>query len=275
MLTKSDTLKRHRRWWCGDPWGPWRWRPGRGSRDAPWRSPRRYACGRCGHGDGREHPWYRLPRPSCSAGGRRGHPWCPIDELSMSANWFPSGVRGGWEHRSKKLTIACSAKARISLIALGARFLKLTPWHYNSGKEVAISLPPECHLLEKTLRDECFWSFGHSGLHKTNSSFVFRVRICVDASEDFFKISSRLSLSRSRQKTKVPCPTCRFLHRSWWGWWCDIEGDWFPIPPSNAHTHQPTPHTFFSVTNSILQEKFLVLCPLYASRTESYSNRRR
>lgn len=43
----------------------------------------------------------------------------------------------------------------------------------------------------------------------------------------------------------------------------------------DAHTHQPTPHTFFSVTNSILQEKFLVLCPLYASRTESYSNRRR
>ena len=40
-------------------------------------------------------------------------------------------------------------------MALGARFLKETPWHYNSGKEVAISLPPECHLLEKTLRDEC------------------------------------------------------------------------------------------------------------------------
>lgn len=28
----------------------------------------------------------------------------------------------------KKLTIACSAKARISLMARGARFLKLTPW---------------------------------------------------------------------------------------------------------------------------------------------------
>lgn len=31
--------------------------------------------------------------------------------------------------------MAFSAKARISLIARGARFLKLTPWHYNQWKE--------------------------------------------------------------------------------------------------------------------------------------------
>src|SRR3954470_5229178 len=86
-------------------------------------------------------------------------------------------------------------------MARGARFLKLTPWHYNSGKEVAISLPPECHLQEKTLRDECLWSFGHSGLHKTNSSFVFRVRTCVDASEDFFKFFSRFVCVATRQQS--------------------------------------------------------------------------
>ena len=96
-----------------------------------------------------------------------------------------------------KLTIACSAKARISLMALGARFLKLTPWHYISGKEVTISLPPECHLQEKTLRDECLWSFGHSGLHKTNSSFVFRVRMC-GCEKGFFKSFFAVSICNDR-----------------------------------------------------------------------------
>lgn len=133
-------------------------------------------------------------------------------------------------------------------MALGARFLKLTPWHYNSGKEVTISLPPECHLLEKTLRDECFWSFGHSGLHKTNSSFVFRVRICVDASEDFFKIFSRLSRGVDKQTKKCHVLPADFStgHGEDGGvaW-----GDWFPIPPS-THTH--TNHT----THILFRNKF-------------------
>lgn len=34
----------------------------------------------------------------------------------------------------KKLTMACSAKERISLIARGARFLKLTPCTYKVKK---------------------------------------------------------------------------------------------------------------------------------------------
>lgn len=41
------------------------------------------------------------------------------------------GNRSGLLDMRAKLTMACSAKARISLMARGARFLKLTPWHYN------------------------------------------------------------------------------------------------------------------------------------------------
>ena len=150
--------------------------------------------------------------------------------------------------------MACSAKARISLMALGARFLKLTPWHYISGKEVTISLPPECHLQEKTLRDECLWSFGHSGLHKTNSSFVFRVRMCGCEPKTFSRPSSR-SLSVTTDKSTIAL--FRFLCRSWHGLVVWHWGVGFPYIP-DAHI----PHTFFSVTNSMLQEKFLVLCPL-------------
>lgn len=51
-----------------------------------------------------------------------------------------------------RLTMACSAKARISLMARGARFLKLTPW-VCIPKEVVISLPSECHLVESRLCD--------------------------------------------------------------------------------------------------------------------------
>lgn len=51
-----------------------------------------------------------------------------------------------------RLTMACSAKARISLMARGARFLKLTPW-VCIPKEVVISLPSECHLVESGLCD--------------------------------------------------------------------------------------------------------------------------
>jgi len=39
------------------------------------------------------------------------------------------------EDREEKLTMECSAKLRISLIARGARFLKVTPWHYKSQKK--------------------------------------------------------------------------------------------------------------------------------------------
>jgi hypothetical protein len=161
----------------------------------------------------------------------------------MLADCFPIGVR---ERRALlKLTIACSAKARISLMALGARFLKLTPWHYNSGKEVTISLPPECHLLEKTLRDECFWSFGHSGLHKTNSSFVFRVRICVDASEDFFKISSRLSRGVDKQTKNAMSylqisPQVMVRMVEW-----HKGGLGFPFHPRRTHTPTHTTHILF------------------------------
>lgn len=39
-------------------------------------------------------------------------------------------------------TMACSAKARISLMARGARFLKLTPWHYIPTKKLQLVFRP-------------------------------------------------------------------------------------------------------------------------------------
>lgn len=49
-----------------------------------------------------------------------------LGALSVNVSgWF---TRVGGSQMEGTLTIACSAKARISLIARGARFLKLTPW---------------------------------------------------------------------------------------------------------------------------------------------------
>lgn len=50
---------------------------------------------------------------------------------------------------STKLTIACSAKARISLMALGARFLKLTPWHYIPQKKLQSVFRPNAICKRK------------------------------------------------------------------------------------------------------------------------------
>lgn len=82
----------------------------------------------------------------------------------------------------------CSAKARTSLIARGARFLKVTLWHYSYHKKREISLPPECHLFcskkkifdVKNLQIFC----GHKGgLHQTNSSFFGRAGSCSSERE--------------------------------------------------------------------------------------------
>lgn len=56
------------------------------------------------------------------------------------------------------LTIAFSAKARTSLIARGARFLKVTPWHYSYHKKrrnQSSARMPCCvkkHLIQKSAR---------------------------------------------------------------------------------------------------------------------------
>lgn len=73
--------------------------------------------------------------------------------------------------------MAFSAKARISLIARGARFLKLTPWHYNQWKEgLQLVFRPNAIWEEIEDPDPCenfFW-FGHrGGLHKTNFFFLW------------------------------------------------------------------------------------------------------
>jgi hypothetical protein len=151
-------------------------------------------------------------------------------------------------------------------MALGARFLKLTPWHYISGKEVTISLPPEFHLQEKTLRDECLWSFGHSGLHKTNSSFVFRVRMCGCESKTFSRPSSRTSLSV--RQIKAPSLSADFSVGHGVGGSVALRS-WFPIHPQRTQT-----------AHILLRNKFLVgkvSCSLSIMPPELfvYSNRRR
>ena len=64
---------------CEDPWGFGHWRLGRNCTTSPWRPPRRYAFSRFVRGVWMEHPWYQLPRPSCSIGDRDEHRWYPIN----------------------------------------------------------------------------------------------------------------------------------------------------------------------------------------------------
>lgn len=48
-----------------------------------------------------------------------------------------------------RLTMACSAKARISLMARGARFLKLTPWHCIMKKKLQLVFRPNAIMRAK------------------------------------------------------------------------------------------------------------------------------
>lgn len=61
----------------------------------------------------------------CGAKGNRGQPTTSVCGIRVC-----------------ELTMACSAKARISLMARGARFLKLTPWHYIPKKKLQLVFRP-------------------------------------------------------------------------------------------------------------------------------------
>lgn len=100
--------------------------------------------------------------------------------------------------------MAFSAKARISLIARGARFLKLTPWHYNQWKEgLQLVFRPNAIWEEIKDPDPCenfFW-FGHrGGLHKTNFFFLSAMPTGKEDPDWFLRKGvSRSSLQRTSQ----------------------------------------------------------------------------
>lgn len=111
-------------------------------------------------------PLRQTPIPSCSIEGRGERPWFPSNS---SIHALVDPVSSG---RTEIHTIAFSANARISLIALGARFLKVAPCTFTHPLDVFSLLYSVFRPIPQRIRLSTRYTAAVRGLHQTERTLL-------------------------------------------------------------------------------------------------------